>query len=175
LRWNALPGYPPERWPAARRFPAPELNRVDLETLFQTAERDAYRLLKRFGARAAGDTLLVSRDVLVARLEKIRQSRDYRAYLRRAPLRQAEAAETDRKRRARRQALPRPGGFVGLRCADLPAGVEIHPGHIAIAFPPGDAREALARLLDVARAARDDPEEFFARLGAPPPRDGEKT
>jgi hypothetical protein len=43
--------------PAARRFPAPELNRVDLETLFQTAERDAYRLLQRLGARAAGDTL----------------------------------------------------------------------------------------------------------------------
>ena len=73
--------------PAARRFPAPELNRVDLQTLFQTAERDAYRLLQRFGARAAGDTLLVSRDVLVARLEKIRQSRDYRASPRRAPLR----------------------------------------------------------------------------------------
>src|SRR5450755_1086777 len=53
--------------PAARRFPAPEFNRVDVQTLFQIAERDAYRLLKRLGARAAGDALLVSRDVLIAR------------------------------------------------------------------------------------------------------------
>ena len=149
LRRKTLPGYPPEMarrpaWhhrlaaeipPAARRFPAPELNRVDPRTLFQTAERDAYRLLRRLGARAAGDTLLVSRDVLVARLEKIRQSRDYRAFrAKRGAVGRAVAAEAGQGREdspshPKRHRIHGTVNFVPRpKLANLPPGVTLERG-----------------------------------------------
>ena len=130
----------------------------EIEALFGVSRRDAFRLLHKFGAREAGDALLLSRQDLVTQLDAIGTGDTYKAYLRRAE-------QVGEQLRVARETTPArlmrlPVDKNPPTATELPEGIRIQPlapgkvGRIEIEF--GTREELWWKMAAFARArARD--------------------
>ena len=150
---------------ALRDSPAPALGRPEIRALFQVSERDAIRLLHRFGGERRADTLSVPRSGLLPQLEALRGGAAYQAFLRQRQGVAQQLTEARNQSRARqfrvRAALPEPTP-AGL--ADLPATctwrrVGPGPGRFEIRYE--NAEDLLWQLAEFLEAAGGDRAEFF--------------
>jgi hypothetical protein len=149
---------------------APSLERSDVERMFHLSRRDAIRLLHHFGARQRRDRLVIDRPALMAKLRDVQSSAEFLAERRRRAQLQAHRLEMQRHTVARSILLPSPAEAAAHPARLLPESVRLYRNRLEVDFPEGSHEELLARLLDVARAARDDPDAFRLAVEEAPQR-----
>lgn len=139
----------------------PVVDRAVCERLFRLRRRRAIDLIRGFGGYQAGRTFLVDRPKLVAQLEQIRDSPDFKMEWQRKE-RLAERLESMRRLQAgARVAIPVEPQILSQRLPDLPAGVGLSPGALHIRFQSPE--ELLSKLFALAQAIANDYEEFEKR------------
>ncbi|MGD0359285.1 MAG: hypothetical protein ABSC93_00355 [Bryobacteraceae bacterium] len=143
----------------------PVVDRAVCERLFRLRRRRAIDLIRGFGGYQAGRTFLVDRPKLVAQLEQIRDSPDFKMEWHRKE-RLAERLEAMRRLQAgTRVAIAVEPATLYQRLPDLPAGVGLSPGALHIQF--GSSEELLSKLFALAQAIANDYEAFEKRVGRP--------
>jgi hypothetical protein len=140
-----------------REFPVPVLDRAAVEKLLDVSRRDAIRLLHRFGGYQAGKTFLISREDLIAALERVQAGDDFEHEIRRRERLNESLEATRRELVARRVTLP-VSPEVTFPAHGLPSGVRLGDGRIEVEFE--SAEELLARLFEIAQLASSDFERF---------------
>jgi hypothetical protein len=149
----------------ARSPSAPEwLGRAEVKTLFAVSERDAIRLLHRFGAAERNDALSLPREALVIQLEAVRGGDTFAAFARQRQgvaekLAAARAEAAARQFRVRAAAAEKPRA----RLADLPPTLTWRrtpgpgPGRFEILYDDGaDLMWQLAEFLAAAASHRGE-------------------
>jgi len=136
----------------------PVVDRAVFERLFGVRRRRAIQLLHYFGGYQSGRTFLVDRLSLIEQLAPLEASADFAVEQRRRQ-RLVESLENLRRSRA--------GAAVVIRVEagtqngpGLPAGVQIEPGLLRVAFD--DVRDLLTKLYGLSKAAAADFESFRA-------------
>lgn len=150
------------------------LGRTEVRALFGLGERDAIRLLHRFGAAQHHNALLVSRQALQKQLEAIRNGSSYAAFAaRRRHL--AEGLSAARSQSAARQfrvPLPQPRPSLD----ELPASItwrrETSKGLARFEILYHDGADLMSQLAGFLEAASADRTEFF-RSTEPAPSEPE--
>jgi hypothetical protein len=138
----------------------PVLDRAACERLFRLRRRRAIDLIRGFGGYQAGRTFLVDRPKLVAQLERIRDSPDFKMEWRRKE-RLADRLDAIRRLQAgARVAIPLEPETLRQRLPDLPPGVGLSPGE--------SSEELLRKLFALAQAIANDYEAFEKRTSAEP-------
>lgn len=145
---------------ALRQFPAPTVERPDVERVFRLSRRDAIRLLHRFGARERNDRLSIGREALVSRLEAVRESPEFLSERRRREQMRESRTELRKHAGAQRILLPVAAEGTGSAAEMLPPHIRLFRNRLVVDFPEGSHDLLLVRLLEVARSARDDPDGF---------------
>ena len=139
----------------------PVLDRAVCERLFRLRRRRAIDLIRCFGGYQAGRTFLVDRPKLVAQLEQIRDSPDFKMEWRRKE-RLAERLDAIRRlQTGARVAIAVEPETLRQRLPDLPDGVGLSPGALHIQFQ--SAEELLSKLFALAQAIANDYEAFEKR------------
>ena len=150
-----------------RASPSPSLGRPEIGALFGASERDAIRLLHKFGAQEQANALVVERSVLLLQLEAVRRGSAYQAFERQragiaGQLAQARSETAARQFRVR-AALPEETA-PGLDA--LPATIawqrtdSTAPGRFSIEYDNGE--DLLWQLAEFLAAASRDRALFFA-------------
>jgi hypothetical protein len=149
-------------------FDMPVLDRAACERLFHLRRRRAIDLIRCFGGYQAGRTFLVDRPRLVAQLEQIRDSPDFKMEWHRKQ-RLAERLDAIRRlQAAARVAIPVEPEILSRRLPDLPPGVGLTPGELHIQFESSE--ELLSKLFALAQAIANDYEAFEKRTSSEPKR-----
>ena len=151
---------------AVRQFPALALGRPEIRAAFAVSERDAIRLLHRFGAERKQDALSVPRSALLVQLGALREGAAYQAFLRQRGNVAAQLAQAREETRARQFRVR------SLAPAPLPAGFESLPASLtwrrAVGSPAGrfeilyeNGEDLLWQLAEFLEAAGRSRPEFF--------------
>ena len=139
----------------------PVVDRAVCERLFRLRRRRAIDLIRGFGGYQAGRTFLIDRPRLIAQLEQIRDSPDYRMEWQRKG-RLAERLEAIRRLQSgARVAIAVEPEALRQRLPDLPQGVGLTPGALHIQFQSPE--ELLSKLFALAQAIANDYEAFEKR------------
>src|ERR1022692_2031780 len=139
----------------------PVVDRAVCERLFRLRRRRRIDLVRCFGGYQAGRTFLVDRPKLVAQLEQIRDSPDFKMEWRRKE-RLAERLDAIRRLQAgARVAIAVEPETLRQRLPDLPPGVGLSPGELHIQFQSSE--ELLSKLFALAQAIANDYEAFEKR------------
>lgn len=142
----------------------PVLDRAACERLFGLRRRRAIDLMRFFGGYQAGRTFLIDRPKLIAQLEQMRGSADFKMEWQRKQ-RLADRLEAIRRlQTGARVAIPVAPETLGQRLPDLPAGVGLRPGALHIQFTSPE--ELLGKLFALAQAIANDYETFEKRIAA---------
>ncbi|MGH9770114.1 MAG: hypothetical protein ACRD4Q_00190 [Candidatus Acidiferrales bacterium] len=143
------------------------LGRKEMRAIFNCSERDAIRLLHRFGAEERADALSLSRSSLLVQLEAIQTGDTYAAFLRQRQdvakqLAAARAEAAARRFQVHAAALEEPKP----RFKDLPESITwrraspSEPGRFEIRYDNGE--DLMWQLAEFFRVAGVNREEFFA-------------
>jgi|SRR5271166_2807551 len=139
----------------------PVVDRAVCERLFHLRRRRAIDLIRCFGGYQAGRTFLVDRPKLVAQLEQIRDSPDFKMEWRRKE-RLAERLDAIRRlQTGARVAIAVEPQTLRRGLPDLPAGVSLSAGALHIQFQSSE--ELLSKLFALAQAIANDYEAFEKR------------
>jgi len=139
----------------------PVLDRAVCERLFHLRRRRAIDLIRCFGGYQAGRTFLVDRPKLVAQLEQIRDSPDFKMEWRRKE-RLAERLDAIRRlQTGARVSIAVEPEILRERLPDLPPGVSLSAGALHIQFQSPE--ELLSQLFALAQAIANDYEAFEKR------------
>jgi hypothetical protein len=139
----------------------PVVDRAVCERLFRLRRRRAIDLIRCFGGYQLGRTFLVDRPMLIAQLERIRDSPDFEMEFRRKE-RLTERLDAIRRLQAgARVAIAVGPETLHQRLPDLPAGVQLSPGALHIQFQSPE--ELLGKLFALAQAIANDYETFEKR------------
>jgi hypothetical protein len=142
----------------------PVLDRAVCERLFRLRRRRAIDLIRGFGGYQVGRTFLVDRPKLVAQLEQIRDSPNFKMEYRRKE-RLSEKLDAIRRLQAgARVAIAVEPETLRQRLPDLPAGVTLNPGALHIRFQSPE--ELLSQLFALAQAIANDYETFEKRMSS---------
>jgi hypothetical protein len=142
----------------------PVLDRAVCERLFRLRRRRAIDLIRGFGGYQVGRTFLVDRPKLVAQLEQIRDSPNFKMEYRRKE-RLSEKLDAIRRLQAgARVAIAVEPETLRQRLPDLPAGVTLNPGALHIRFQSPE--ELLSQLFALAQAIANDYEAFEKRMSS---------
>ncbi len=141
----------------------PVVDRAMFERLFGVRRRRAIQLMHYFDAYQTGHTCVIDRLALIEQLVPLEASAEFAVEQRR---RQRLVESLERLRRAQAGARvtisAKPGSDQG---AGLPAGVQVEPGMLRVAF--ADVADLLAKLYALSQAAAADFEAFRATAEAP--------
>ena len=139
----------------------PVVDRAVCERLFRLRRRRAIDLIRCFGGYQAGRTFLVDRPKLVAQLEQIRDSPDFKMEWRRKE-RLADKLDVIRRlQTGARVAIAVEPETLCQRLPDLPAGVSLSAGALHIQFQSPE--ELLSQLFALAQAIANYYEAFEKR------------
>jgi hypothetical protein len=139
----------------------PVVDRALCERLFRLRRRRAIDLMRCFGGYQAGRTFLVDRQQLVAQLERIRDSDDFKMEWRRKE-RLSERLEAIRRLQAGAHvAIQAEPETLRRRLPDLPPGIGLSRGALHIQFESPE--ELLSKLFALAQAIANDYEAFEKR------------
>ena len=157
-----------------RQSPAPALGRPEIRAVFAVSDRDAIRLLHRFGGERQADALSIPRSALLAQLDVVRRGPGYQAFLRQCQGIAQYLKQTREETRARqfraRSALAEPEERAGF--AELPNTIAWRrtnptgPTHFEIRYDTGE--DLMWQLAEFLRGAGQNRAEFF-RATEPPP------
>ena|SRR5450631_3377232 len=125
--------------------------RGTLEQIFKVPRRTAIRLMHEFGGEQAGRTFLIGRQKLIEQLEE-----------RAAPLRLQPSQVRRQQKEAARFSFPDVRTPERRRAADLPAAIQIGPGHFAI--ENAGLEDLCAQLWVFIETCKDDREGVEALL-----------
>jgi hypothetical protein len=139
----------------------PVVDRAVCERLFHLHRRRAIDLIRCFGGYQAGRTFLIDRGKLMAQLQDIRASSDFKMESRRKERLTERLAAIRRLRTGTRVAIPVEPEVMSQRLPDLPAGVGLSPGALHIQF--NSSEELLSKLFALAQAIANDYEAFEKR------------
>ena len=152
---------------AIRDSPSPSLGRPEIGAAFGISERDAIRLLHRFGAEREGDALSLARSGLLAQLAAVKQGAAYQAFLRQrgnVAAQLAQAREETRAKQFRVRSLPPSPPQSGFE--ELPASLtwrrapgSAAAGRFEILYENGE--DLLWQLAEFLEAAGRHRPEFF--------------
>ena len=144
----------------------PVVDRAVCERLFRLRRRRAIDLIRGFGGYQAGRTFLLDRPKLIAQLEHIRDSPDFKMEWRRKE-RLAERLDAIRRLQAgERVAIAVAPETLSQRLPDLPDGVGLSPGALHILFQSPE--ELLSKLFALAQAIANDYAAFEKRTSGEP-------
>ena len=144
----------------------PVVDRAVCERLFRLRRRRAIDLIRCFGGYQLGRTFLVDRPMLIAQLERIRDSPDFEMEFRRKE-RLTERLDAIRRLQAgARVAISIEPETLSQRLPDLPEGVGLSPGALHIQFQSSE--ELLSKLFALAQAIANDYEAFEKRTARGP-------
>jgi hypothetical protein len=136
----------------------PVVDRAVCERLFGLRRRRAIDLMRSFGGYQAGRTFLIDRPKLVAELERIRVSSDFKMEARRRERLTDRLEAIRRLQTAARVAIPVAPPTLGSRLPELPPGVGLTPGALHIQFRSSE--DLLGKLFALAQAIANDYEAF---------------
>jgi hypothetical protein len=139
------------------RLPWPWVDRETLESVLKVGRRRAQQILQPWVIRQIGANGVADRAELIAYLKRLATG-DVAHYERRRRRRLAAALAEPRL------LVEAPAAVVSQQFADLPEGVIISPGKISVTF--STPSEALQRLLALAMAIGNDPQEFERIVGS---------
>jgi hypothetical protein len=139
----------------------PVVDRAVCERLFRLRRRRAIDLIRCFGGYQIGRTFLVDRPKLVAQLEQIRDSPDFKMEWRRKQRLTERLDAILRMRAGARVAIAVEPQTLRPRLPDLPPGVGLSPGALHIQFQSSE--ELLSKLFALAQAIANDYEAFEKR------------
>ena len=139
----------------------PVVDRAVCERLFRLRRRRAIDLIRGFGGYQAGRTFLLDRPKLIAQLEQIRDSPDFKMEWRRKERLTERLDAIRRLQIGARVAIALQPETLGQRLPDLPDGVGLSPGALHIQFQ--SAEELLSKLFALAQAIANDYEAFEKR------------
>jgi hypothetical protein len=144
----------------------PVVDRAVCERLFRLRRRRAIDVIRCFGGYQAGRTFLLDRPKLIAQLEQIRDSPDFKLEWRRKE-RLAERLDAIRRLQAgARVAIAVAPETLSQRLPDLPDGVGLSPGALHIRFQSPE--ELLSKLFALAQAIANDYAAFEKRTSGEP-------
>jgi hypothetical protein len=144
----------------------PVVDRSVCERLFRLRRRRAIDLIRGFGGYQAGRTFLLDRPKLIAQLEQIRDSPDFKMEWQR---KERLAGRLDAMRRLQagaRVAIAIEPETLSQRLPNLPEGVGLSPGALHIQFQTSE--ELLSKLFALAQAIANDYEAFEKRTARGP-------
>lgn len=139
----------------------PVVDRAVCERLFRLRRRRTIDLIRGFGGYQSGRTFLIDRPKLVAQLEQIRDSPDFKMERQRKDRLQDRLEAIRRLQAGARVAIPVEPEILSQRLPDLPAGVGLSPGALHIQFQSPE--ELLEKLFALAQAIANDYEAFEKR------------
>ena len=146
---------------------APVVDRAACERLFDVKRRRAIDLMQSFGGYRSGNTVLVDRAALIARLAEIARTEDYVQESIRKERLAVDLHISNLNRKATTTILQ-----VGDRAAhrsmdDLPEGITLAPGKLVVAF--AGPEELFGKLYELSQVAVNDFDRLWgalARLGS---------
>jgi hypothetical protein len=140
----------------------PIIDRRMCESLFGVGRRRAIELMQHFGGYRSGNTVLVDRLELIAKLEDLWASPQARGE-RKRKARLADRLESLRRaRKAASVLIPVEPLGQTHRFPDLPERVSVSSGQLTVRF--SRTEELLQRLFEVAQAAANDLDSFHALM-----------
>jgi hypothetical protein len=139
----------------------PVVDRALCERLFRLRRRRAIDLMRCFGGFQAGRTYLIERGKLVAELERVRDSGEFRMEANRKERLTDRLDAMRRLQSGARVAIPVKPETLDQRLPTLPDGVELASGALHIHFRSPE--ELLAKLFALAQAISNDYEAFEKR------------
>jgi len=140
----------------------PVVDRKMVESLFGVGRRRAIGLMEYFGGYRSGNTVLVDRLDLIARLEDVWEDPDTLKE-RNRKTRLADRLEAFRRaRKAISVVIPVEPSVWKRRFPNLPSGVSVTAGELTVKF--SRTEELLQRLFEVAQAAANDFDAFQAAV-----------
>ncbi len=137
---------------------APVVDRATCERLFSVRRRRAIDLMRGFGGYQAGSAMLLDRLALIERLRRLAVDPEVAFEQQRRQKLSAELERISRCRAAAEVHIPVPADVNDHRMRDLPAGVQLQPGRLIIAF--AGAEQLLASLYELAQVAMNDYDAF---------------
>ena len=163
-RSSALPAQPswihrlPEISDRLREVEVPFLDRRLIEKLFGIRPRRAQLLMRSFAGYRAGNSRVIDRTALLARLEELERGEEV-AYERRRRVKVVEALEQAHEELAGRRVQIRVDPEVFRRqIAELPEGIRLTRGELRIRFD--GPQELLSRLFELSQAILNDYQRF---------------
>lgn len=138
----------------------PVVDRKMCESLFGVGRRRAISLMQYFGGYRSGNTILVDRLDLIARLESLWEDPSSLKERKRKVRLAARLEAIRRARTATAVAIAVEPAVWRTRFPNLPGGVSIGAGELTVKF--SRTEELLQRLFEVAQAAANDFEAFQA-------------
>jgi len=146
-------------------LPWPWVDRETLESLLKVGPRRAQQILRPCVTRQVGANGVAGREELIAHLKRL-ASGDDAHYERRRRQKLAQVLEQWREEALAhpKVLVAAPTAVVNQQFTDLPHGVTVSPGTIAITF--SSPNEALERLLALAMAIGNNFAEFERMAGA---------
>jgi hypothetical protein len=147
------------------------IDRELVESIFDLRKTAAFHLLRRMGAQRRGNSLVIGRGLLMARLREAQENRDWRweAERRQAVQRRIESLETQRRRKS---LVPVDAALQKqleeLRTAGLPSTIQIAAGLLTIRC--NGIENLLRQLVLLAKMADTDFTSLRALIEAPVPR-----
>ena len=149
----------PEIIAEVRSLEAPVVDRAAFERLFGVRRRRAINLMQSIGGFQCGRTHIVKREDVIAWLEQVQAGSAFDSEHRR---KQRVAAQLDELHRHTAGAHIRIPVIPGPSRPELPSGIALRPGEMAVSFTT--VEELLACLYAFAAAAADDYDTFTAMI-----------
>lgn len=148
-----------ERLPALKAFPDEYVDRATVECALGIERRRALQLMAGLPGKTIGSSKVVERGPLLKRLRSIAAGEDS-AFESERRARFAIKLDAMRQERIEQPRVPvvAPIAVMDSRISQLPAGVSLEPGRIAVSFDT--VTEACERLLALAMAIGNDPVQF---------------
>jgi hypothetical protein len=143
-------------------FDVPVVDRSIVERTFRLRRRRAIELMHRFGGYQAGRTFLIERRVLIDHLRRLADGDEFQAERQRKERLDRTLGELRQHHAARSVNIPVQPDVWGRKLADLPAAVELKPGHLHIEF--SGSEDLLTKLFELAATASNDFERFQAAV-----------
>jgi hypothetical protein len=148
----------PEIMEQIEKMDVPLLDRRIIEKLFEVRPRRAQLLLREFSAYMLGNSMVIERQALLARLEELGR-RDTSAQEQRRRARVAEALEQARSELAGRKVrIPVARDVVRRQFSGLPPEIRFEGDELHIRFH--GAEDLLGRLYELSQAILDDYQRF---------------
>lgn len=142
----------------------------EVTSIFRIGERDAIRLLHKFGATERNNALLLSRSALLAQLEAVRGGGAYEAFRRRRAGVAEQLVRARTELAARHFRVAAPSALEPRRLGELPSTIRWRrtcpagPGRFEIEYHSGG--DLLGQIAEFLRSASAEREAFF--LGTEP-------
>lgn len=138
------------------------IDRAAFERLFGVRRRRAIDLMQQVGGFQCGRTHILQREELLSWLERVQAGDGFKAEQRRKQKVAEQINELHRRRGAANIHIP----VLPQIRTELPAGISLRPGEMAVSFTTTE--DLLARLYAIATAAADDFDSFTAIIEGVP-------